>query len=136
MNPDNAWEQAYYERDRAYARLAATNAALRDALQRVVDWSEAYPLDVFPEPDFKRAAELLKAGGMTLDAIGASNMRRVVTGVGEIARKALASQPVQELGFLDQPPVSAIFDGSITERLSKTRQMLEKKLASRPEVKT
>jgi hypothetical protein len=48
-------------------------------------------------------------------------------------RAALASQPMQELGFLDQPPVSAIFDGSITERLSKTRQMLEKKLASQPE---
>ena len=50
-------------------------------------------------------------------------------------KAALASQPMQELGFLDQPPVSAIFDGSITERLSKTRQILEKKLASRPEVK-
>jgi len=48
---------------------------------------------------------------------------------------ALASQPVQELGFLDQPPVSAIFDDTITKRLSKTRQMLEKKLASQPEVK-
>jgi len=48
---------------------------------------------------------------------------------------ALASQPGQELGFLDQPPVSAIFDDTITKRLSKTRQMLEKKLASQPEVK-
>jgi hypothetical protein len=47
---------------------------------------------------------------------------------------ALAYQPLKELGFLDQPPVSAIFDDTITERLSKTRQMLEKKLASQPEV--
>jgi hypothetical protein len=76
----------------AHWQMCKDNAALRDALQRIDDWSEAYPLDVFPEPDFKRAAKLLKAGGMTLDAISASNMRRVVTGVGEIARKALAPQ--------------------------------------------
>jgi hypothetical protein len=62
---------------------------LAEALQRIVQWSEAYPLDVFPEPDFKKAAELLKAGGITLDAISASNMRHVVTSVGRIAKEAL-----------------------------------------------
>ena len=46
-------------------------------------------MDVFPEPDFKRAHELLKAGGMTLDAVSASAIRHVVTGVSKIARKAL-----------------------------------------------
>lgn len=81
------------DRMATFMKVAAANAALREALQQIVNWSEAYPLDVFPEPDFKRAAELLKAGGMTLDAISASNMRHVVTGVGEIARKALASLP-------------------------------------------
>ena len=24
-----------------------------EALERIVQWSEAYPLDIFPEPDFK-----------------------------------------------------------------------------------
>jgi hypothetical protein len=60
-----------------------------EALQRIVQWSEAYPLEVFPEPDWKRAAELLKAGGITLDAISAHCMRHVVTEVGKIAREAL-----------------------------------------------
>jgi hypothetical protein len=60
-----------------------------EALQRIVQWSEAYPLDVFPEPDFRKAAELLKAGGITLDAVSASCMRHVVEGVGKIAREAL-----------------------------------------------
>lgn len=63
---------------------------LTEALQRIVQWSEAYPLNIFPEPDFEKAAELLKAGGITLDAISASNMRHVVEGVGKIARDALA----------------------------------------------
>lgn len=59
------------------------------ALQRIVQWSEAYPLDIFPEPDLKKAAELLKAGGMALDAISASCMRHVVIKVGRIAKEAL-----------------------------------------------
>ena len=63
-----------------------------EALERIVQWSEAYPLDIFPEPDFKQAAELLNAGGITLDAIAASCMRHVVEGVGKIARAALKGQ--------------------------------------------
>lgn len=62
---------------------------MEEALQRIDQWSQAYPLDIFPEPDLKKAAELLKAGGVTLDAVSASCMRHVVTGVGEIARRAL-----------------------------------------------
>ena len=61
------------------------------ALRRIEQWSLAYPLDIFPEPDFKRARELLEAGGMTLDAVSASAMRRVVNGVGKIAKEALES---------------------------------------------
>ena len=68
-------------------------APLEEALQRLDDWSRAYPLKNFPEPDFAKAAKLLKAGGMSLDAIGASNMRHAIEGVGEIARAALASSP-------------------------------------------
>jgi hypothetical protein len=62
---------------------------LEAALQRIVQWSEAYPLAIFPEPDIKRAHEVLKAHGMTVDAISASAMRHVISGVGKIARDAL-----------------------------------------------
>jgi len=41
-------------------------------------WQQAYPLSAFPEPDLQRARELLEAGGMTLAAVSASNMRHVV----------------------------------------------------------
>jgi hypothetical protein len=60
-----------------------------EALQRIVQWSEAYPLDIFPEPDWKRAAEGLKAVGITLDAVSGNCMRHVIEGVGKIAREAL-----------------------------------------------
>ena len=62
-----------------------------EALEKIEAWADAYPLQVFPEPDFARAHELLAAGGMTLDAISASNMRHVVTGVRKLAKSGLDS---------------------------------------------
>lgn len=62
---------------------------LRQALQEIEAWSRAYPIQVFPEPDLEKAYELLKAGGISLDAISASAKRHVVEGVGKIARDAL-----------------------------------------------
>lgn len=78
------------ERDRA--------ERMEGALVQIDQWSQAYPLSVFPEPDFTKAAEALKAAGMTLDAISASNMRHVVEGVGNIARAALAQDKEKSNG--------------------------------------
>lgn len=47
-------------------------------IEELEQWQRAYPLDMFPEPDLERAAEILSDHGMTLDAISASNMRHVV----------------------------------------------------------
>lgn len=60
-----------------------------DALEKLQNWADAYPLTVFPEPDFAKAHALLQAGGMTLDAISASNMRHVISGVREIVADGL-----------------------------------------------
>lgn len=65
---------------------------LETALRELVAWSEAYPLDVFPEPNWKRAQLALETAGITMDAVSASCMRHVVEGVGRIARKALEAQ--------------------------------------------
>lgn len=71
------------------AELERENAKYEAALQRIAQWSEAYPLDVFPEPDFAKVNEVLKAAGLSLDLVSASNMRHVVTGVGKIAKSVL-----------------------------------------------
>jgi hypothetical protein len=68
---------------------ADRRAVLREALHRIAAWSEAYPLSIFPEPDWGKATALLKAGGITMDAVSASCMKHVVEGVGKIAREAL-----------------------------------------------
>ena len=63
----------------------------REALESLHQWSNAYPLSVFPQPDFAKAHELLQAGGMTLDAISASNMRHVVNGIGRTVEPSIAA---------------------------------------------
>ena len=65
---------------------------LRDALEHIAQWSEAYPTEVFPEPDFAQAASALASSGMSIDAVSASNMRHATKGVGKIARAALKGE--------------------------------------------
>ena len=50
-----------------------------DLLDKIEAWAKAYPVSVFPEPDFAKAHKVLTENGMTLDAISASNMRHVLT---------------------------------------------------------
>lgn len=59
-----------------------------EVMDRIKSWSEAYPLDIFPEPDFKKARKLLDAGDMTLDSVSASNMRHVITKVWDMLQSA------------------------------------------------
>ncbi len=67
---------------------------LIEALQRIVQWSEAYPTDIFHEPtseESHKAHKLLTENGMTLDTFSASMGRNCLKGVGDIARRALTS---------------------------------------------
>ena len=48
-------------------------------LDKIESWAKAYPVSVFPEPDFAKAHKVLTENGMTLDAISASNMRHVLS---------------------------------------------------------
>lgn len=73
---------------RAVDTLEVQLADAQAVLDRIIAWSEAYPLDIFPEPDFKAVRAALQAHGLTLAVVSASNMRHVVEGVGKIAREA------------------------------------------------
>jgi hypothetical protein len=63
-----------------------------DLFAHIKGWCEAYPIAVFPEPDFKKAHEALKANGMTLDAISASNMKHVITQVQKMIDAAIRAR--------------------------------------------
>lgn len=73
--------------------LKARAERMEEALERIERWGDAYPEEMFPEPDLKRARELLKAGGMTLDSVAGHCMRHVATRMAEIARAALDPTP-------------------------------------------
>lgn len=62
---------------------------LEEALFKIESWSRAYPTNIFPEPDYRKAHKLLTDGGMTLDSISASCMRHALIGVGKIANEIL-----------------------------------------------
>lgn len=55
-----------------------------ETLWKIQRWIDAYPLDIFPEPDFAKAHKVLTENGMTLDSISASNMRHVLSGISKI----------------------------------------------------
>ena len=63
-----------------------------DLFANIKNWCEAYPIAVFPEPDFKKAHEVLKANGMTLDAISASNMKHVIIQVQKMIDEAIRAR--------------------------------------------
>ncbi len=79
------------EHDKACDRIAE----LEQALTHIDTWAKAYPLEAFPKPDLKRAAEVLKAAGMTLDAISADNMRHVLNGIKDIVGDALKNNKIK-----------------------------------------
>jgi len=69
---------------------------LREALEKIDSWTKAYPLEMFPEPDFKKVAEVLKAAGLSLDEVSASNMRHVITKLKDITEQALKEKDEQD----------------------------------------
>lgn len=53
-----------------------------DKLQQIRAWCEAYPINMFPEPDWVEVTKLI--GPELLTRVSASNMRHVVEGVRRI----------------------------------------------------
>ena len=68
-------EAARNERD----ELREQNRELETQLQRISDWCEAYPLDVFTEPDMEQVRRLL--GDTLLTQLSAHNFRHVLDGI-------------------------------------------------------
>jgi ribonuclease HI len=71
------------------APMSEREERFEEALRSLLRWSKIYSRDVFPEPDWEKADELLKAGGISLDVIRLHCMRHIMERVGQIAREAL-----------------------------------------------
>jgi len=88
------WNDDGTNRLEDFAKLVAAKEREHydDLFAHIKGWCEAYPISVFPEPDFKKAHEVLKANGMTLDAISASNMKHVITQVQKMIDAAIRAR--------------------------------------------
>jgi len=74
----------------ALARAEQEARTAKEQLARIESWCEAYPLDVFPFPEWNEVKRLL--GDTLLSQVSAANMRHVVLGVKKIARDQAAKE--------------------------------------------
>ena len=56
----------------------------QDKLNQIEIWTGAYPLQIFPKPDYKKANEVLQKAGLSLGQITGGAMRHVLKGILEI----------------------------------------------------
>ena len=75
----------------AHEEFQAKADALADDMEKVKQWAEAYPEDVFPEPDLKLADRVLKDAGISMTGMNGTFARHLMKGVGEIAKAALTA---------------------------------------------
>lgn len=74
--------------------LEAERDEAREALTRIKQWADAYPIDLFPPLDdnaLVRARSALDGAGVSIGALHAAWARRITRGIGEIAAAALAN---------------------------------------------
>lgn len=63
---------------------------LQDALQQCVEWANAYPVDIFPQPTPEQVDAVCKKLGFRIDSISAMVLRNYTGRIGEIASEALS----------------------------------------------
>lgn len=96
--------------------ISAKLERMEDALRQIKNWSQAYPLKIFPKPNLRKAAKVLKDNGMTLDSISADNMRHVFEGINDIVGEA----------FRDDEKLQAQIDGLCPICLQQEKEKLKK----------
>jgi arginyl-tRNA synthetase len=71
------------------SELTVELKAKDEALKEIITWANDYSLETFLKPDLQKAAEVLKAAGMTLDSVSADNMRQILDDIKNIVEHAL-----------------------------------------------
>ncbi len=68
------------------SELSAEVDLMQTQLSAIRMWADAYPFEMFPEPDWEEVKQALEAKGIGLDQVSASCMRRVIIGVKDILK--------------------------------------------------
>ena len=89
---------------------ASLPEAVESAIEELRGWKDAYPESIFRKPDYKKAAEVLEANGMTLDGISADTLRDASARAWKIVQPliaALRARPVDGDGETPTPETDA-----------------------------
>lgn len=73
------------------ATVLAGMEDLEERLEKVRQWTDAYPIDIFTPPDLKKAHRVLTENGMTLDGISAHVGRVMIENLKRMVGPALPS---------------------------------------------
>lgn len=63
---------------------------LTDRLDRIRNWCDAYPIEVFPDQDLEKANSVLAEAGISMSAMHGQWARHIMDGIAAIAGKARA----------------------------------------------
>lgn len=66
----------------------------RDALAAIMQWCDAYPATVFPEPDLDAARKALETAGVSMDGLHGSWARHLLDGIRRYAKCGLEGLPL------------------------------------------
>jgi DNA repair exonuclease SbcCD ATPase subunit len=70
-------------------KMVEQSERMREALTKLRDWPNAYPVDIFPEPDLFQVRLVLQEAGITIDQVSASNFRWLLGRISETAAEGL-----------------------------------------------
>ena len=65
---------------------------LEDVLRQIYNWTQAYPIQLFSEPDMEKANELLRSGGIWMDQVAGHILRHTLDDIAEIAKSVLVDR--------------------------------------------
>lgn len=69
--------------------MSERKLVMKEALEKILDWANAYPADVFPDQDLKKADAVLRAAGISMSAMHGNWGRHITDGIKSIAEGAL-----------------------------------------------
>ncbi len=71
---------------------AAEREKYYELLEEIKVWREAYPLSIFPVPDWEKVRDALTMNGLTLEAISAANLRHASNRFYEMLEEAIRAR--------------------------------------------
>jgi hypothetical protein len=85
-------------------------------LERIEQWANAYPLDIFPEPGMDKVRQALDKAGITIDSVSASAMRHVITQVWQMLEPYTKGEKIEPVAWISHNSLHSLMAGGNSTR--------------------